>query len=221
MSIKKQFVVLGLGRFGRSVAKTLSENGAEVLAVDNNLEVVQDMAEYVTHAVAADIADEIDLRNLGLSNFDVAVIATGNHLEASVLATLQAKEMGVPYVIAKAPDENHKKILEKLGADRVVLPEGEMGFHIANKLMYGNFFELTEISKDVSIAELTPTKEWIAKPISESDIRARYDLNIIAIRKENKIIASPKPSYVIEQEDILIVLGENKNIQKFLNKKKR
>ena len=113
MSIKKQFVILGLGRFGRSVAKTLSENGAEVLAVDKDLEVVQNVAEYVTHAVAADIADEIDLRNLGLGNFDVAVIATGNNLEASVLATLQAKEMGVTYVIAKAPDKNHKKISKK------------------------------------------------------------------------------------------------------------
>ena len=150
---KKQFAVLGLGRFGRSIARTLSENGAEVLAVDNDMELVQDISEYVTHAVMADITDETDLRNLGLGNFDVVIIATGSHLESSVLAVLLAKEMGVPYVIAKALDENHKKILEKIGVDRVILPEREMGVHIANKLLYGNFFELTEISDDVSIAE--------------------------------------------------------------------
>ena len=107
---KKQFAVLGLGRFGRSIARTLSENGAEVLAVDNDMELVQDISEYVTHAVMADITDETDLRNLGLGNFDVVIIATGSHLESSVLAVLLAKEMGVPYVIAKALDENHKKI---------------------------------------------------------------------------------------------------------------
>ncbi len=219
MIIKKQFAVLGLGRFGRSVAKTLAENGAEVLAVDNNMELVQDISEYVTHAVMADITDEVDLRNLGLGNFDVAIIATGSHLESSVLAILLAKEMGVPYVIAKALDENHKKILEKIGVDRVILPEREMGFHIANKLIYGNFFELTEISDDVSIAEVIPKKEWLGKSIIASDIRAKYDLNIIAIRQGEDIIASPKPSYVIEQNDILMVLGENVNIQKFLNKK--
>lgn len=219
MIIKKQFAVLGLGRFGRSVAKTLAENGAEVLAVDSNMELVQDMSEYVTHAVMADITDEADLRNLGLGNFDVVIIATGSHLEASVLAILLAKEMGVPYVIAKALDENHKKILEKIGVDRVILPEREMGLHIANKLIYGNFFELTEISDDVSIAEVIPKKEWFGKSMIESDIRAKYDLNIIAIRQGEDIIASPKPSYIIQQNDILIVLGENVNIQKFLNKK--
>ncbi|NDO45538.1 TrkA family potassium uptake protein [Clostridium sp. MD294] len=219
MVIKKQFAVLGLGRFGRSIAKTLSENGAEVLAVDNNMELVQDISEYVTHAVMADITDEADLRNLGLGNFDVVIIATGSHLESSVLAILLAKEMGVPYVIAKALDENHKKILEKIGVDRVILPEREMGVHIANKLLYGNFFELTEISDDVSIAEVIPKKEWIGKSIIESDIRAKYDLNIIAIRQHEDIIASPKPTYVICENDVLIVLGENINIQKFLNKK--
>lgn len=216
---KKQFAVLGLGRFGRSIAKTLSENGAEVLAVDNDMELVQDISEYVTHAVIADITDEADLRNLGLGNFDVVIIATGSHLESSVLAVLLAKEMGVPYVIAKALDENHKKILEKIGVDRVILPEREMGVHIANKLLYGNFFELTEISDDVSIAEVIPKQEWLNKSIIESDIRAKYDLNIIAIRQQQEIIASPKPSYVIQKDDILIVLGENVNIQKFLNKK--
>lgn len=219
MVIKKQFAVLGLGRFGRSIAKTLSENGAEVLAVDNNMELVQDISEYVTHAVMADITDEADLRNLGLGNFDVVIIATGSHLESSVLAILLAKEMGVPYVIAKALDENHKKILEKIGVDRVILPEREMGVHIANKLLYGNFFELTEISDDVSIAEVIPKKEWIGKSIIESDIRAKYDLNVIAIRQQEDIIASPKPIHVINENDILIVLGENVNIQKFLNKK--
>ncbi len=219
MVIKKQFAVLGLGRFGRSIARTLSEAGAEVLAVDNNMELVQDISEYVTHAVMADITDEVDLRNLGLGNFDVVIIGTGSHLESTVLAILLAKEMGVPYVIAKALDENHKKILEKIGVDRVILPEREMGVHIANKLLYGNFFELTEISDDVSIAEVIPKKEWIEKSIIESDIRAKYDLNIIAIRQQDEIIASPKPSYVIKQNDILIVLGENVNIQKFLNKK--
>lgn len=218
MAKKKQFVVLGLGRFGLSVAKTLSENGYVVLAAGNDPDAVQAASEFVTHAVCIDVMDDLSLRALGIGNFDVAIIAIGNHLDASVLATLQAKEMGIPYVVAKAQNEAHKKILEKIGADKVIFPEREMGARIANTLMYGNFLEFMELSNEFGIAEFEPLKVWIGKTLAQSEIRAKYNLNVVAIRAHGKTEASPRADRVIHDKDVLIVLGENRYIQRFIEK---
>ncbi len=218
MAKRKQFVVLGLGRFGLSVARTLAENGYEVLAAGNDPDAVQEASEFVTHAVCIDVTDDISLKALGIGNFDVAVIAIGHHLEASVMATLQTKEMGIPYVIAKAQNNAHKMILEKIGADRVIFPERDMGIRIANNLMYGNFFEFMELSNEFGIAEFEPLKEWIGKTLAQSEIRAKYDLNVVAIRTRGKTEASPRANRLIQEKDTLIVMGENRQIQRFIEK---
>lgn len=218
MAKRKQYVVLGLGRFGLSVARTLSENGFDVLAAGNDPEAVQVASEFVTHAVCIDVTDDFSMKALGIGNFDVAIVAIGHHLEASVMATLQAKEMGIPFVVAKAQDDAHKRILEKIGADRVIFPEREMGMRIANNLMYGNFFEFMELSNEVGIAEFEPIREWVGKTLAQSEIRAKYDLNVVAIRHNGKIDASLKPNREIMESDILIVMGENRQIQRLIEK---
>ena len=216
MKLNNQFIVLGLGRFGMSVAKTLAENGCEVLAVDNNPETVQNALEFVTHAVKADVTDEIALKSLGIGNFDVAVIAIGSSLEASIMSTLIAKEAGVKYVVTKATDARSKKVLKKIGADRVIFPEREMGVRVANSLLYGNFFEFIELSDEFGIAEVPPIKEWIGKTIAGCEVRARYGLNIVAIKHNEKVDVTPSATYVFKEDDIVIVLGENRVIQDFM-----
>lgn len=218
MSRRKQFVVLGLGRFGLSVAKQLSENGYDVLAAGNDPDAVQVAAGFVTHAACIDVTDDLSMKALGIGNFDVAIVGIGNHLEASVMATLQAKEMGIPYVVAKAQNDAHKQILEKIGADRVIFPEREMGIRLANSLMYGNFFEFMEVSSEFGIAEFEPHKSWVGKTLAQLQIRGTYDLNVVAIRTAGKTEASPRADRVIREKDVLIVMGENRAIQRYLEK---
>lgn len=218
MSRKKQFVVLGLGRFGMSIAKELSKNGYDVMAVDQNPDKVQAVSEFVTHAVKADVADELSMRALGIGNFDVAVIAIGGHLEANVMATLLAKELGIPYVMAKAQDDMSKKILEKIGADRVVFPEREMGIRIANSLMFGNFVEIMELSDEFGIAEFEPLEEWIGKTLAQSEVRNKYGLNVVAFKRGGKIEASPRADRMFSHGDIVVVMGESRQIQRFFEK---
>lgn len=216
---KKQFVVLGLGRFGMSVAKSLSENGYDVLAVDNDSENVQEAAEFVTHAVKADVSDELSLRLLGISNFDVLINAIGEDLEASVMGTLLAKELGISYVVAKAKTDIQKRILEKIGVDKIVFPEREMGERLANNLMYGNFVELMELSEEFGIGEFDIRTSWVGLSLAQADIRNQYKLNVIAIKNNSgKFDASPAPDKMFEKGDIIVALGENNDIQRFLKK---
>lgn len=217
---KKQFVVLGLGRFGMSVAKTLSENGYDVMAVDINGDHVQEASAFVTHAVKADISNELSLRALGIGNFDVVVVATASHLESGVMATLLAKELGIPTVVAKAQDSLQKKILEKIGADRVVFPEREMGVRLANSLLYGNFFEFMELSDEFGLAEFETPFSWINKTLAQSEIRAKYGLNVVALKREGKMILSPSPDEILKENDIMIAMGESRQIQRIMEKTK-
>ena len=143
---KKEFVVFGLGRFGTSVARTLAESGCEVLVVDDNEDKIHEIADYVTHAVCANVTDVDSLESLGISNFDGAIVAIGQNLEASVMVTILAKEAGIPYVLAKAQNDLHAKVLKKVGADMVVFPEKETGIRIANNILMGNFFDAVELS---------------------------------------------------------------------------
>ena len=171
MAKKKQFVVLGLGRFGMSLARELSEKGHLVLGVDSSMERVQAASEFVTQAVCIDVADESAVQSLGLGNFDIVVVSIGSDFEASVMAVLLAKEAGAPYIVAKAQSNQHRLILERIGADRVIFPEREMGVRLANSLMYGNFLEFMEVSKDYGILEVKPLPEWVGKSLQESNIR--------------------------------------------------
>ncbi|MBS5793319.1 MAG: potassium channel family protein [Lachnospirales bacterium] len=217
MGRNRQFAVLGLGRFGQSLVKTLIENDCDVLCCDKDIEIVNEMAKYGCHALQADVTDVHVLDQFGINNFDVVIVAIGEDMEGSILATMMAKELGAKFVIAKAKNDIQKSILEKVGADRVVLPERDMGVRIANTLITTNIIDYINLSDKFAIVEIQPEKNWVNKSILDSNVRAKYGLNIVAIKRQNHIIVSPLPSEVIEEKDILVVVGKNDVIQRINN----
>lgn len=214
---KKQFVVIGLGRFGTSVAKTLYALGNDVLAIDSDEDMVQNISDSVTHSVQADATDENSLRSLGIRNFDVAVVTIGSDIQASVMVTLLVKELGVKYIIAKANNELHAKVLYKIGADRVVLPERDMGVRVAHNLVSSNILDYIELSPDYSIAEIVSPKEWHGRNLKDLSVRANYGINVVAIKKDNDINVSPTAEDVIEAGDIVVAIGGAEELSKLEN----
>lgn len=211
---KKQFVVIGLGRFGASVAKTLYKLGHDVLAVDANEERVHDIAESVTHAVQTDVTDEENLRSLGINNFDVAVIGIGADMQDSIMITLLAKEIGVKYVIAKANSELHAKILYKIGADKVVFPERDTGVRVAHDIVGSNILEYIELSSEYSLAEVMATTEWYDKTLGELNMRAEYGITVVAVKRQDNIDIAPSSEYKIIKGDIVVAIGKYRNLNK-------
>ena len=209
----RQFVVIGLGRFGSSVAKTLYSLGNEVLAIDVDQDVVQDISDSVTHAVQADATEESTLRSLGIRNFDIAVITIGADVQSSVMVTLLVKELGVKYVIAKAQNEQHAKVLYKIGADRVVFPERDMGVRVAHNLCSSNILDYIELSPDYSIMEVTAIEEWEGKSLRELNMRSKYGINVMAIKRGNDINISPKADDYIKPGDVLVVIGGTEELK--------
>lgn len=215
MSINnRQFAVIGLGRFGTSVASTLYKLGCEVLAVDSDEERVQKFSDEVTHVVQADTTDENTLKALGIRNFDVVVVAIGEDMQANVLTTLLLKELGVKYIVAKAKNLLHGKMLTKIGADRVVYPERDMGQRVAHNLVSTNVLEYIELSPDLGIIELTAPKTLVGQTLAQSNLRARYEINVVAIKRGESILVPPAPDEKISSEDILIIVGQTVGIQK-------
>jgi len=213
--VRKQFVVIGLGRFGTSVAKTLTALGHEVLALDKNEQAVQSIMQEVTQAVQADARDEETLRALGVRNLDVAVVAIGDDLEANILITLMLKEMGIPYVVAKAQSGQHGKVLEKIGADKVVYPEQDMGIRLANNLIRTNVMDFIELSLDYSIFEIIAPTKFINQTLGKLDLRAVYKINVLAIKKgADRIDIAPGANAVVEARDILVIVCNKKALSK-------
>jgi trk system potassium uptake protein TrkA len=218
----RQFAVIGLGRFGLSVAKTLTEQGCQVLAIDKDEELVQDASEFVTEAVQVDSTDEKSLKAVGIKNVDVAVVGIGTNLEASILTTLTLKEMGVQEIVARAVTQEHGKVLEKVGATKVVFLERDMGIRVANSLVSPSIIEHIYLSPEFSIMETLAPQFSIGQSIGDLNIRAKHGLTIIGVRKKEQpdskvcvLNIAPKADYVISQEDILILLGSNENLNKF------
>ena len=213
-STRKQYLVLGLGRFGDSLARNLCKLGHEVLAIDAHEESVQQIAERVTHAVTGDARDPAVLRALGVRNYDCAIVAVGDDVGNSALITLNLKEIGVKRVICKAQSHVHRKVLEKIGADRVVFPEHEMGVKLAQGLSSSNVLNFIELSEDFGIVETAVPKEWHYETIQNLDVRARYKVNIIAVRrgKDGALNVAPGASYVIEPGDAVVALGRTEDI---------
>ena len=209
----KSYIVIGLGRFGQTLARQLCALGAEVLAMDVRNDLVQQVAADVTHAVVGDAQDKEVLRALGVRNFDCAVIAIGNDLAASVLTVMNLKELGVPYVVCKAHDETHRRVLEKLGVDRVVIPEQEYGERMARSLMSHNVLDYIELSEAYGILEVPAPKGWIAKTILELNVRAKLGVNIIAVKNGQTTNVSPSAHYKILAGDVMVVLGDNKALE--------
>ena len=209
----KSYAVLGLGSFGKSVARSFMELGIEVLAVDRNKIIVNEIASEVTYAVQMDVTNEDALKSIGVEKMDGVIVAIGENLEASVMATLLVKELGVPYVVAKAETEMQKKILEKIGADKVVFPEKEMGVRLAKNIA-GNCLDVFDLSSKDSMVELKVKEEWIGKSIRELDFRNRYHLNIVAFRRDGKLDSFPDPDDVLQRDDIIITVGKNEDLSR-------
>jgi len=209
----KQFAVIGLGRFGRSVALTLAKMGYDVLAVDSSEEKVNSIIEHVTHAVQADARDEQALKSLGIRNFDVAIVAIGHDIQSNILVTVLLKEMGVKKVVSKAVSELHGKVLEKVGADKVVFPERDMGVRVAHALVSKNIVDQINISPDYSIIELVAPDEFVGKTLAEGAIRVRHGVTVLAIRRGDEIIISPGAKHKIEAGDVLVVVGRNDKLR--------
>ena len=204
----KSYVVIGLGRFGAEAARQLYALGCEVLAMDLHSELVQQVANDVTHAVVGDGQDKEVLNTLGVRNMDCAIIAIGDDLAASVLATMNMKELGVPYIVCKAHDETHRRVLEKLGADRIVIPEKENAARLARSLSSPNVLDYIELSDDYGIVEVPAPKSWYEKTLKELSVRAKLGVNIIAVRRDGKINVSPAADFRIRKEDVMVVLGD-------------
>ncbi|MGM0409783.1 MAG: potassium channel family protein [Bacillota bacterium] len=208
----KQFVVVGLGRFGSSLAETLAEKDYDVLAIDIDEERVQAMSNIVTHSVEADATDEQALKTLGVRNFEVAVVSIGDNIHSNILATLILKELGVPYVVVKAQDSLHGKILKKVGADRVVYPERDMGARIAHNLISSNVLDYIEFAKDYSIVEIVASENMVGKTLADLELRTRFGVNVMAIKRGDDLNVTPGANDRILEGDILVVMGKNKNL---------
>ena len=206
----KSYIVVGLGRFGSEVARQLYRCGCEVLAIDVKSELVQQISPDVTHAAVADSRDKEVLKMLGAGDFDCAVIAIGDDLAASVLVTMNMKELGVPYWVCKAHDDLHRRVLEKLGADRVVIPEQENAARLAKSLSSPNLLDYIELSEDYSIIELPAPKSWEGKNLKELNVRAKLGVNILAVRRSGKMDVSPAADFTFQSGDIVVVLGDTK-----------
>jgi trk system potassium uptake protein TrkA len=211
------FVVIGLGRFGTAVATELSAQGQEVLALDMVEEKVQQVAEILTHAVVADARDPAVLKALGIRNYDCAVVAIGGDVGSSALITLNLKELGMKKVVCKAKSHVHRKLLEKIGADRVVFPENEMGIKLAQSLASSNILNFIELSDDYSIVELPVPRSWAGKTLRELNIRTARKVNVIAIRKagrEDELDAAPGGDSLLAAGDVLVALGRSEDVAK-------
>lgn len=211
---KKEYGVLGLGKFGTAVAKTLAEGGNSVIAVDLDSDAVNEVADIVTCAMVADITDPNVLDGLGLHNLDCVIVGVSTNMQASIMATILAKEKGAGFVVSKAENEIHKHILEKIGADKIVFPESEMGNRLAKNLMGGEFVDLVELSKEFSMVEMPVPAMWLGKNIRELDVRGRYGLNIIGIMTGDYLEVNMNLDEPMNDKMILVIVGKNNDFAK-------
>ncbi|TNJ65047.1 TrkA family potassium uptake protein [Paenibacillus hemerocallicola] len=211
----KQFAVIGLGRFGSSLAKELVSQGLEVLGIDRDEETVDEMADVLTHAIVADSTEEETLRSIGIRNFDCAIVAIGDDIQASIMTAILLKDLGVRMVVAKALTELHGKVLERLGVDRVIYPERDMGIRVAHQLVNPNLLDYIELSKEYTIVELSVPGKLNGVTLKELDPRAKYGCSVVAINKKSGVIIAPAATDVINERDVMVIIGTNKQIESF------
>ena len=209
--MEKNVIVLGLGRFGYSVATKLFEKGVYVTAVDSNYKKVEKIANFVSSAAQGDITEEVAMKSLGINNYDVAIIATGTDIEASIEATLICKDSGVDKIIAKATSQSHARILKKIGADQIVYPELDTGERLARSLAGSNLLELVQFSNDFSLIEIKAHEDWIGKSLIELDFRNAYKMNVVAFERDGQMLMDIDPSTEIRKGDVLVLIGDNEN----------
>ena len=209
----KSYIVVGLGRFGSETAIRLQELGGEVLAIDRNSELVQQVSNSVTQAVVGDARDIEVLKALGAQEFDCGIVAIGGSLGDSVLATMNLKELGIPYIVSKAHNETHRQVLMKLGANKVVIPEQEQADRLARNLTSPNVLDYIELSADYGIIEVPAPVRWLGKNLKDLNVRAKLGVNIIAVKHGEDINVSPGADYGIRTGDVLVVLGGTEELK--------
>ncbi len=214
MSLNKTYAIFGLGRYGISVAKELVRNGAEVIAVDSNENIVNSLVNELPFCKCADTTNKEVLTKLGIASVDTVIVAMAGNIEASVMTVLLCKELGVPNVIAKCSNDMHYKILTKVGADKVVFPEKESGTRQAKNLLSSGFMDVIELSTEVSMIELDVKKEWIGKNLLELNLRKKYSLNVIAVKDDNKIEIDIDPNVPLTDKMKLVVIGKTSKLSK-------
>lgn len=215
--MKKQYVVFGAGHFGRSVAVTLQERGCEVIVVDKDPEVIQDIADDVSYAICANVEDPDIFEDLGMKNLDGAIVSVTESLEASIVTTMMCHEMGIPRIMAKAKNEMHEKILRSVGATRIIYPEAEMGKRMAKYIVADNFADWIELSPQYSLVEMDVPTSWRGRSLHQLQIREKYRLNVIGIKKGDSVQVTIDPKEPLDGSAILIVVGENKDLEQFQN----
>ncbi|MEK9198388.1 potassium channel family protein [Ureibacillus sp. 179-F W5.1 NHS] len=214
---RKQYAVIGLGRFGTSIARKLHEAGQEVLGIDLDEVRVEDAEPYITHGLIADSTDEKALTSIGITNFDCVIVAIGDDIQASILTVMLLKNLGMKKIIAKAVGKRHGQVLEAIGTSWIIYPERDMGERVANQLLSPNMLNYIELSKDYNIEEIMIPSRMAGKNLRELDIRAKYNVSVIAILRDGEIIVSPSPDELLQIEDILVTIGNRKDLAKFSN----
>lgn len=210
----REIAVLGLGRMGRSIAETFSDKGGHVIAIDIEQKNVDDIADKVAYAIRADVTDAETIKQLGISNVDAAVVSMSGNFEGSIIAIILCKEMGIPYVIAKARNKLQGNIFSKVGADKIIYPEVEMGHRMAMSLLYGNFVDVLELSDTISIVETAIPKKWIGKTLAELDVRKKYGFNIIALKRDDKLSIDVRADQPLEEDLEIVILGDDDELTK-------
>ena len=208
----KQYLVIGCGRFGSSVAKKMCQLGNEVMVIDKDEDSINNIAELVTHTAIVDVTEERDLKSIGLGNFDVVIVAISSDIRASIMATVIAKEMGVPKVVCKAKDELQAKVLYKIGADKVVFPERDMCIRLAYNLASENILDQINLDPEYSIMEIVTPQNWVGKTIIELNLRAKYDITVLAVKTQSGLKVMPSPNYKMQEKNILIIIGNTDKI---------
>lgn len=213
--MRKEYAVFGLGSFGKHLALELENLGCEVVVVDNSMEKVQEIADMVSYAMCANIEDPEVMKSLGARNLDGAIIAISENFETSIMATILAKELGIPYVLAKAQSDLHEKILKKLGADVVIHPEKDMGHRIAKCLVSGDFADWIELSPEYSLVETEVPASWVGKNLIDLHIREKYGVNVVGIIEDGTVNVMIDPAKPFKEKSIVILIGSDKALQKF------
>lgn len=213
--MKKQYVVFGAGKFGKSIAVTLQELGCEIVLVDKDPEIIQELADEVSYAICADVDDTTVFENLGMHNLDGAIIAITENLEASIMTTMMCSEIGIPRILAKAKNEMHEKILRRVGAHKVIFPEVEMGRRVAKYLVADNFADWIELSPKYSLVEMDIPSEWCGRTLVELQVREKFGLNIIGIKDGDSVSVNPDPNVPLHSGIVLIVVGDNHDLEAF------
>ncbi|MDY3251138.1 MAG: TrkA family potassium uptake protein [Candidatus Choladocola sp.] len=213
--MKKQYVVFGGGKFGRSVAVTLQQLGCEVVLVDRDPEVIQELADEVSYAICADVEEPDVFENIGMRNFDGAVIAITESLEASIVTAMQCSEMGIPQILAKAKNKVHEKILRSVGAGKVIYPEVEMGKRVAKHIMAENFVDWIDLSPEFSLVEMDIPDSWCGRSLVELQIREKHNLNVIGVKEGERLRVQIDPKEKLKEGTVLIVIGNNRDLERF------